>query len=155
MSTNKTPATSSTEPIDILRQGVEVWNAWRRSDRRPRPDLIGADLRDRNLRGADLRGALLVQARLSEAKLDDADLSGADLRGATLDSAVLQGTDLRNAVLENAFAFNTKFSGDLRVEGADFTNVPLRGDALKTLCAAASGTNPVTGRATRDTLECG
>jgi len=56
-------------------------------------------------------------------------------------------------VLENAFAFNTKFS-NVQIEGADFTNVPFRGDALKTLCANASGTNPVTGRQTRDTLAC-
>ena len=36
-----------------------------------------------------------------------------------------------------------------------FTNVPFRGDVLKTLCASASGSNPVTGRDTRDTLDCG
>jgi hypothetical protein len=56
-------------------------------------------------------------------------------------------------VLENAFAFNTKFN-NVQIAGADFTNVPFRGDVLKTLCASASGTNPVTGRATKDTLEC-
>ena len=67
--------------------------------------------------------------------------------------AVLDGTNLSNAVLEDAFAFNTKFT-NVVIEGADFTNVPLRGDALKTLCAVASGTNPVTGRDTRSTLDC-
>ena len=80
-------------------------------------------------------------------------MSNTNLRDATLDSAVFDGTNLTNAVLENAFAFNTKFS-HVVIDGADFTNVPLRADALKTLCAAAQGTNPITGRSTRDSLGC-
>jgi hypothetical protein len=43
---------------------------------------------------------------------------------------------------------------DTQIEGADFTNALIRTDALHALCAHASGINPVTGRATRDTLEC-
>ncbi len=121
-------------------------------------DFAGADLRGvtfnlTNLREADFHGADLRGASLFGAKLQDANFSGADLREATLDSAVFEGSDLRNARLDDAFAFNTKFS-NVRIEGADFTNVPFRGDALKTLCASASGTNPVTGRQTRDTLAC-
>jgi uncharacterized protein YjbI with pentapeptide repeats len=121
-------------------------------------DFHGADLRAvtfnlTNLRDADLSGSDLRGASLFGAKLQDANLSGADLRGATLDSAVFDGTDLRNARLDDAFAFNTRFH-DVRIDGADFTNVPLRGDSLKTLCAAAVGTNPASGRATRDTLGC-
>jgi len=121
-------------------------------------DFHGADLRGvtfnlTNLRDADLSGADLRGASLFGAKLQDADLSGADLREATLDSAVFEGTDLRNARLDDAFAFNTRFLS-VAIDGADFTDVPLRGDARKALCAVASGTNPVSGRATRDTLGC-
>jgi uncharacterized protein YjbI with pentapeptide repeats len=122
-------------------------------------DFHGADLRGvtfnlTNLRDADLSGADLRGASLFGAKLQDADLHGADLREATLDGAVFDGTDLRDARLEDAFAFNTRFEGELRIEGADFSNVPLRGDAHKRLCALASGTNPATGRSTRETLAC-
>jgi hypothetical protein len=116
-------------------------------------DLRGGTFNLTNLRDADLSGSDLQGASLFGAKLQDADLSNTNLREATLDSAVFNGTDLTNAVLEDAFAFNTKFSNVI-IDGADFTNVPLRGDALKALCAVARGTNPVTGRQTRDTLGC-
>jgi uncharacterized protein YjbI with pentapeptide repeats len=121
-------------------------------------DFQGADLREvtfslTNLREANLSGADLRGASLFGAKLQDADLHDADLRGATLDSAVFDGTDLRQARLEDAFAFNTRFI-NVRIDGADFTNVSLRPDALRSLCGVASGHNLSSGRATRATLDC-
>jgi uncharacterized protein YjbI with pentapeptide repeats len=116
-------------------------------------DLRGATFNLTNLREADFSGADLRLASLFGAKLQDANLSNADLREATLDSAVLNGTDLRGAWLEDAFAFNTRFQ-DVRIDGADFTNVDLRSDARKTLCEVATGRHPISQRLTRDTLAC-
>jgi hypothetical protein len=62
------------EQLQILKQGVEVWNQWRDQNRDIRPDLGEADLRGANLRGANLLGADLTGANLANAILNDADL---------------------------------------------------------------------------------
>ncbi|MGD1902262.1 MAG: pentapeptide repeat-containing protein [Geitlerinemataceae cyanobacterium] len=121
-------------------------------------DLSDKDLTDSNftlatLRKCDLHGANLTGVRLFRTKLMEVDLQGADLRYATLDSALLSKSNLNNANLEGAFAYHTRFEGTT-IEGADFTDVLLRDDALQTLCSIASGTNPETGRDTRETLLC-
>ena len=115
--------------------------------------LIGADFHGADLQGATFNLTNLRQASLFGAKLQEANLRGADLREATLDSAILKDTDLRDAWLENAFAFNTRFE-EVRIDGADFTNVDLRPDARKVLCAVATGSHPISHRLTRDTLDC-
>lgn len=107
-----------------------------------------ANLRNSNLSHADLRGVSFFGANLEMANLE-----GADLRNATLDTARLSDANLTNAVLEGAFAFNAKFDGAI-IDGADFTDVEFRLDAQTLLCKAAKGTNPVTRRDTRDTLNC-
>lgn len=108
-----------------------------------------ADLLNSNLSYADLQGVSLFGANLKEANLE-----GADLRDATLDLANLANANLTNAVLEGAFAYNARFEGAI-IEGADFTDVELRREAQAVLCQVATGTNPVTGRQTRKTLNCG
>ncbi len=106
-----------------------------------------------NLKNANFQGSNLAGVSFFGANLEDANLAGANLRFATLDSARLVQANLTNAVLEGAFAFGAQFQ-QARIEGADFTDVEMRDDTQVALCAVASGTNPETGRQTRDTLFC-
>jgi hypothetical protein len=121
-------------------------------------DFSGQDLKDSSFTRANLRIANFSNADLRgvsffSANLEDANLEGANLSQATLDKARFMGANLTNAILEGAYAFNTGFRGAI-VDGADFTDVFMRDDAHEVLCGLAKGTNPVTGRNTRDTLFC-
>jgi len=65
---------------DLLKKGVDVWNAWREKHQDVRPDLSHAnlsdvDLRDTNLFWANLTGANLTGADLTRAHLLKADLT--------------------------------------------------------------------------------
>ena len=121
-------------------------------------DFSGANLREAtfyltDLQSADLSDSDLEGASLFGAKLENTNLSNANLRNATLDSAVLDGTDLTSAVLEDAFAFNARFN-NVKIKGADFTNVPFRKNELDRLCSIADGINPTTNKTTRSSLGC-
>jgi hypothetical protein len=113
------------EHLAILREGVEVWNHWRRKYPNLTPDLSGAILRELNLfearlsmvclRGADLSHAdlsssFLQMANLEGAILAGADLSGAKLRRANLGSADLSLTDLLGADLSQAKLVQANFA---------------------------------------------
>jgi hypothetical protein len=117
------------EHLELLRQGVEIWNAWRMGEPSTRPDLSGADLRGADLIKADLSGAnlssaLLIKADLSWANLRktiliEANLSEVDLRCADLQGAKLCAANLAEAMLRQA---------DFRA--ADLTGADLRGATL-------------------------
>ena len=87
------------EHLQILMQGVEVWNQWRDQHRDIRPNLGGADLTGTKLTGAYLGGA---------------DLTGGDLTGTDLASANLRGANLTKADLSDVILDETVF-GDTKL----------------------------------------
>ena len=115
------------EHVAILKQGVEVWNEWRRENRFVFPDLSEADLRgldlckvnfrethlsDADLSEAKLNGACIDEAFLSGAKLDKADLGGGvGLHKANLSNASLKNANLANSSLDRARLTNANLSG--------------------------------------------
>ncbi|KAL2548839.1 Thylakoid lumenal 15 kDa protein 1 [Forsythia ovata] len=116
--------------------------------------LIKQDFKTSILRQANFKGAKLLGASFFDADLTGADLSDADLRGADFSLANVTKANLSNANLEGALATgNTSFKGSI-ITGADFTDVPLRGDQREYLCKVADGMNPITGNETRETLLC-
>ncbi len=90
------------EHLDLLKQGVETWNQWRKEHPDIVPDLSGANLYDADLSIANLGGANLSKAMLFKADLRGADLHKADLRGANLGAAKLRAADLSQADLRGA-----------------------------------------------------
>jgi uncharacterized protein YjbI with pentapeptide repeats len=100
------------EHLEIFKQGVEVWNRWRKENPEVCPNLHdaglygralnSADLSKGNLGGANLRGARLAKANFRGTRLVGADLHGADLRGADLSRANLQRAYLIDADLRTA-----------------------------------------------------
>jgi hypothetical protein len=92
------------EHVKILKQGVEVWNAWRPANGLGvhNADLTFANLRDADLSNFNLWAANLSGANLSNADLKSADLGGTDLILANLTGAYLNGADLTRANLSEA-----------------------------------------------------
>ena len=129
------------EHLEILMQGVKVWNEWRRANLQIAPDLSEAylfganlyggneitNLNDVNLSGAEMKGANLIRvdlerANLSKAKLHWADLRSADLRGANLREANLVGTVFGefNCFWDATLDTYTAITGVTLFDGADF-----------------------------------
>jgi uncharacterized protein YjbI with pentapeptide repeats len=97
------------EHVDILRQGLIVWNDWRRANPTIRPDL-----RKAQLNGIDLTNYRIfyqepyvdpetVERDRYTINFSDVDLREASLRKAHLLCADLSGADLRYSNLEKAF----------------------------------------------------
>lgn len=105
------------EHLAILKQGVAVWNEWRKENPEIPPYLSDADLSDADIRGANLSGAGLIRANLSWADIKGADLSVADLSGANLSDADLIDADLSGADFYNASFAMTQLR-DLDLSGA-------------------------------------
>jgi uncharacterized protein YjbI with pentapeptide repeats len=121
-------------------------------------DFSGKDLTTYEFTQATARNGKFANANLTGVSLiggnfDSADMSGANLTNSLLDTARMTRVNLTNAILVGAFTSVTNFDGAI-IDGADFTDVSLRKDVQMKLCKVAKGTNPTTGRDTRETLNC-
>ncbi len=149
------------EQLDILKQGVEIWNQWRREHPSMVPDLSFADLTEVDLDDADLSGADFSDANLREAQLGGANLRGAnfsrtnlikaDMWRANLSEAVLYRAKVTEADLSQANLSDTNLS-EAELDGVDFTEANLaradltkaeliRATLVKTNCSEAILTN--------------
>lgn len=133
-------STANQEHLAILRQGADVWNAWRLENIGLEPDLQEANLSRTNLSGADLRLSLLRGANLQHAILIRTDFFGADVRRADLQGAELQMADFFEADLRGAHLQETDL---IRV---DFTEAHL---------AEADFTKASTGNTSEDGIDLG
>lgn len=109
------------EQLEILKQGVGVWNKWRYNNLSIDVNFMAADLNGAHLNDAflsranlvkvHLREANLIRADLAGANLDEADLAHADLTLANLAGANLDGANLKNANLGRADLSKTNLAG--------------------------------------------
>ncbi len=87
------------EHIEILKQGVEVWNNWRKDNPCEVPDFLGADLQGLNLSNADFYVYEPNRSVLMEAMYSGTNPSQLDLLRTTFREANLMGVSLRDADL--------------------------------------------------------
>jgi len=95
------------EQLEILKQGVRVWNKWREENPNVEIDLSKADLHEAHLVKVDFHRAILGGTNLRESDLREAnfykaDLHGANLRRVNLYKASLVEADLSEASLGRA-----------------------------------------------------
>ncbi len=119
------------EHLEILNQGVNVWNNWRDNNPNIYPDLHGADLISKDLENINFSKTILVNVQLNHAKLAHADFSDANmvsivLRDATLDDAYLLNARLAEAHLERISLKNATLMG-ASFRGANLTDANLTG----------------------------
>jgi hypothetical protein len=119
------------EHLKILKQGVEVWNTWRKEHSGEVFDLSNANLSGMILHRAHLNGIDFTSADLSGANLDSADLFGAQLPDANLCNANLLYANLSHANLCNARLVHARLSGakiiNVGLNDADLSNANLDG----------------------------
>ncbi|AUB42119.1 putative protein YjbI, containings pentapeptide repeats [Nostoc flagelliforme CCNUN1] len=126
------------EHLAILRQGVNLWNAWRKENDEIQPNLSQADLSGVKLMWVDFSYANLGETNLSRADLSYGNLTKADLSRANLSRAFIVEANLSSVNLSCANLQEANFSKAFIV-GANFNEADLSSANLS--CADLSESN--------------
>jgi len=110
--------------FDILKQGAESWNQFRKRKKTIKIDLSDINLFDTDVIGANLNGVDLSGANLQASLFTDIDFRKADFSGANLSWASFYGADFTRANLSNADLIGVEFIG------GNFSRVNLRSSKL-------------------------
>jgi len=103
------------EHLEIIKQGVDAWNAWRQEHPEIEPNLANADLNEMRLNEANLNNTDLRRADLQNTDFRGADMIRADLRAANISKASFNLAKLSEANFSEAYLRESDFSeADLR-----------------------------------------
>lgn len=113
------------EQLELLKQGVEVWNRWRSENPQVEIDLSGSTIEFIDLNEVNLSEANLSYVYFCYINLIKADLRGANLRGATFNvSGYSSPVNLSGANLSGANLAEVKFQ-DTNLSEANFCEANL------------------------------
>ena len=123
-------------------------------------DLKGQDASGKDQSGmiasqADFSGVSFKEGQISKAYARDSKFVACDFTNAVVDRVAFDGSNMQKALFVNAVLSGTTFEGaDLK--DTDFSDAYLGPFDLKNICANPSlkGTNPVTGKDTRESAGC-
>jgi esterase/lipase superfamily enzyme len=102
------------EHLNILKQGVDIWNSWRVENPGIRPDLSGSNLIGLNLEGVNLSDSNLCKVDLSITYLKNGSFVRADIRGAVWEGAFTFGANFEKCIGE--IPLNACSSDDIAIQ---------------------------------------
>ena len=112
--------TPNKDHLRLLKQGVKVWNRWRKKYPLIIPQLAGLDLRRWTLDGIDLSRADLRKARIRASSIKKANFERANLSSAYFDTVCLNNSSFNDANLSQCVLRCCSLN-DVWLKRVDFT----------------------------------
>jgi uncharacterized protein YjbI with pentapeptide repeats len=120
---------SNTKHLEILKQGAQHWNSWRKESPLEIPDfswanLPGMDLRYYNFENANLKLAYCKNCDFTGATFENSNLYGANLEQTNCTNTNFTGANLEGAHIKDAILINSNLSNcNFRLTNLEGTNL--------------------------------